>query len=231
MTLPRLPDPEFKHLKAYRNVYTVKVSQALFDDLGEEEEIPFLQAWENHTSGINHRENQIHRVFQYGNNLSTLTVFEKLYWRYSRFGDGMSYGIWYGALDKATSIQESFYWSYLFSKPDLQKSSKPIQIDRKMFEADLEGKRAVDLRPLTPDYPQLVDPVDYSFCQELGKHAVESKIDFYLNFSARKKNGTCLPVFNPASLLRDRFLYYFHFIFYPDGKAQITTDHDEWLSL
>ncbi len=231
MNLPRLPNPEFKNIKSFRNIYTIKISQSLFDDLTDEEEFPLLQAWENKGSGIDHNERQANRVFQYGENQSTLTVFDKINWCYSRFSDGKSYGVWYGALEPQTSIQETLYWSYQFCKPDLQKSTKPIVVDRKMLEADLSSPKAVDLRPLTPDYPQLIDPKNYSLCQELGKYAVENKIDFYLNFSARKKEGTCLPVFDLNSILRDRFLYYFHFTFYPDGRAQITTDQDEWISI
>ena len=226
MDLPRLPNPESKRFKAYRNIYTIKISQALFDDLSDEKDIPFLQAWENQTSGIDHHESQIHRIFQYGKNDSTLTVFEKINWRYSRFGDGKSYGVWYGALEEKTSIAETLYWSYQFCKPDLQKSLKPIIVDRRMFKADLSSNQLIDLRPLTSDYPQLIDPIDYSLCQMLGEHAVKNKIELYLNFSARRAKGTSVSVFNPTSILRDQILYYFHFTFYPDGKAQITTDHD-----
>lgn len=224
MKLPELPKKQSISLTAFRNIYTIKASQDLFDDLADAEDFPTLQAWDNATSQIDHSKPLLQRNFQYGEVESTIAVFNELKWRPGRFGDG-TYGVWYGARDKHTSIMESLFWSYRFAKEDIAKSRLPVVIDRKMFEAECKSDSAVDLTGLSAFLMNLTSE-DYEFCQALGAFAVRSKIELYLSPSARNAGGICMPVFNSEAIQSDRMLYFFHFTFTSDGKAQITTDED-----
>src|ERR1700737_3446447 len=103
MNLPKLPEPEERELKVFRNIYTIKTSQDLFDDLVELDEQPILQTWENATSQIDHTASPTERNFQYGNYRNTLFVFEQVNWTPGRFSDG-SFGVLDGAKAHKTSL-------------------------------------------------------------------------------------------------------------------------------
>jgi hypothetical protein len=224
MSIPQSPEPEKLSFLAYRNIYTIKTSQSLFDDLVDPEDFPVLQTWDNASSQIDHSAPALQRNFQYGNYAGTLFVFEQLNWRLGRFSDG-SFGVWYGAKDEQTSIMEGLYWSYKINKEDIAQSKRPVIIDRKMFEADCDSARAVDLFKL-PEISDQLTSEDYVFCQELGLHAVKEGIGMYLTPSARNSAGVCVPVFDSKVIRKDRMLYFCHFTFFPNGQVQITTDKD-----
>lgn len=225
MNLPDLPVPIAKTFESYRNIATIKTSQDLFDDLvSDTSQLPVVQTWADEASGIDHGEDQKHRTFQYAKistpppELTTPT----------RFTDNTNFGVWYGALERETSIEEALYWNYRYVyRPMLARATKPIVADRRMLIADCEAQKTVDLRPLEKDFPNLVHDNDYSLCQALGAHAVATSIDAFLTPSARRKGGTCTPVFNAHVLKNARAFGYFHFEFLLDGTVRITTDHDE----
>lgn len=225
MAALKLPEPRPRSFESFRNIYTIKTTQDLFDDLVEIDEIPVLQSWDNATSQIQHGVAAKERVFQYGKAAETIGVFEKTNWRPGRFGDGMSHGVWYGALEEETSILEALYWVYRNSREDIAISQSPVIIDRKMLAAEIDAPRTIDLRTLAEHSASLIGD-DYSFCRSLGGQAIQDQIDLFLTPSARNKGGTCTPVFTPSAIKSDRTIYYLHFTFTQDGEVQITTDED-----
>jgi hypothetical protein len=234
MQLSWLPAPKSQSVQAYRNIYTAKIQQNLFDDLlkdpSDEDDLGVLRAWENNTSDINHAEDKKTRVFQYGETQSTLGIFEKLNWRRSRFGEGITYGIWYGALEERTSIFESLHWSFEFARADLKHTDKPVIIERRMFKALCKRDKVVDLRKEAKNQPLLTDPTNYSLCQKLGKFAIQNRIGFYLTCSVRNPGGTCVPVFLPEVIHDERTMYYFKYTFFKDKDPLITLEQDEVVS-
>lgn len=150
-------------------------------------------------------------------------LIDPLKWITSRFSDG-TFGVWYGALDEETAIQESLYQSYIFAKDDLEEGNFPVPIERKMVSADIETDASVDLRK-TSQSDQLVSDV-YSFCQELGKRALKESIGMHLTPSSRKPDGTCTPVFKAECIKRDRTLYFLKFTFLSTSEVRITKDED-----
>ncbi len=213
-------------LEAFRNIYTIKSTQDLFEDIADPDDFPVLQAWDNETSQIQHTAAPKNRVFQYGNIIETVCVFEKTNWRQGRFGDGKKYGVWYGAIEKETSILEGLYSVYKNVKEDIANSSRPVVIDRRMLKAQITANRAIDLRLCSEHYAQLINN-NYTFCQELGAYAVEDGIDLFLTPSARNLGGTCVPIFSPSAIKSDKTIYYIHFSFHNEGEVQITTDEDQ----
>jgi hypothetical protein len=228
MVLPKLPSPVPFEGSVFRNIATIKTSQELFDDIaGNAGDIPILQILADETSGIDHSLDAKNRAFQYCDPEESLSVFDEDRWYVARFSDG-TFGVWYGALEKDTSIIEALFWHYRnVYKPMLSKANGPINVDRRMLEAKVKTSSAIDLRKLTADMAELTHDTDYTFCQALGAHAVENKIDLYLTPSTRKPKGTCVPVFSPISILETKTLFYLHFEIRADGNVRITTDHDE----
>ena len=226
MVVPKLPKPFSKKFTAYRNIYTIKDSEEIYDDIVDPEDYGIIYAWDQKASGIDHDQPKARRVFQYGDLGETLGVFDRINWKYGRFGDGEDYGVWYGALEEETSIREACYWRYQLIKNDLMYAKGPISTDRKMFEASCFTKKGIDLRKIVNKYPKIIDKKDYSFCHTLGQYAVSNRIELYFSLSVREPNGTCVPIFAPNVIQEDQVLYFLHFTFFQNGKMQITRDRD-----
>jgi hypothetical protein len=166
-----------------------------------DEEVAILQAWDNETSGIDHSWKQKHRVFQYAD---TADIFKKCeVWRGTRFSDG-TFGVWYGALDRSTSLLETYYWSIKVALPNLKAADGPVYVERAMYEAKVATERMCDLRPFVTLYPDLIHSSDYSLCQAVGRTAVLQSIDVLQSVSARDPGSVSVPVSTPEAILSDR---------------------------
>ncbi len=110
--------------------------------------------------------------------------------RRSRFSDG-SFGVFYGALDVATCEAEVVHHGRsVFSRGDV--------VNYQVFRFSYAGRTA-DLVPLLGRWPSLVSD-DYNFCNLLGAEAQRARLDGFLAPSARRRDGTCLPVFRGPAL-------------------------------
>lgn len=201
---------------AYRNIATCDPSQDLYDDLVDSKDWDILQYADNVSSGIDHNQPKIQRVFQYGDIEDSLLCFDERFWRWGRFGDG-SFGVWYGALEEETSIKETLYHRPEVDINDLQNAFSPIIQARRLFKADLTPKNFSDLRDYVINYPLLTHENDYSFCQNLGAYAVYKKLDLFLTTSVRNPKGTCIPVFKPQ-IIRDKAIRSYFNIYPLDGS-------------
>lgn len=213
---------------SFRNIYTIIESQNLFDDLisPSEEKNKVLQRWENDSSDISHLEKQKNRVFQYGNAENSIGGLFAPPYSQGRFGDGLNYGVWYGAMEQDTSILESLYHQLKRAQNAFkQKNAKNIIItERKMFQTKLQAKKCLDLNSQAQQnkdfYSQLTHPTNYAYCQEIGKNALANKIEMLLTPSARKVGGVCTPVFQEEIIRSEQFIYYLRWIFHRDGKVK-----------
>lgn len=114
-------------------------------------------------------------------------------YREGRFGDG-TFGVYYSALEEDTCKAEVAY--------HLQKDiDDPDPRSYTMIECRYEGRTA-NLLGKEEQHPQLVNSTEaaWSFCQDLGREAVEGDLDGFLTASARRPGGTCVPVFTRAAL-------------------------------
>jgi hypothetical protein len=201
---------------AYRNIATCDPSQDLYDDIADSKDWELLQYADNVSSGIDHNQQKIQRVFQYGNIEDSLLCFDERFWRWGRFGDG-SFCVWYGAVEEETSIKETLYHRPEIDKNDLQNAVSAIIQARRLFKADLTPNKFSDLRPYVEPYPLLIHESDYSFCQRLGAYAVHEKLDLFLTQSVRNPKGTCIPVFS-AKTIKDKPIRTYFNIFPLDGS-------------
>lgn len=224
-----LPKTEQFNGTAYRNIYTIKESQNLFDDLvSDPSSLPILQSWDNESSGIDHSQTPSDRPFQYANVATIDVLIAPGKWHESRFSDG-TFGVWYGALEEQTSIQEALFRSYNFSKEDFEKENFPIVVERKMFSASIRTNACIDLRGMKQDTKLTSE--NYAFCQDLGRKAVKESTGMYLTPSARKEGGTCTPVFDSKCIQKDDALYFLKFIFLSSNDVRVTRDVDELLTI
>ncbi len=209
--------PTKKKFQSFRNIATCHPSRDIFDDIiSHPKHYSKLQAQENATSAIDHKKIKYQRVFQYGDTGLSLYVFEKLNWKRGRFSHGMNYGVWYGALEEETSRLEILYHlrqqdRELFANPKM--TDAYIVHQRAMIRAQCQASTLVDLRRKKENRSELIGN-HYAFCHALAQQAVIEGIDAFLTYSARAKGGTCTPIFKPAVIIKDEFIYYFDFIVY-----------------
>lgn len=203
---------------AYRNIYTVSPSQSLFDDLLDEDDFPVAQAWDIETAQIP-KGSKTSRPIEYGNKHDSLFVFKKINPGQTRFSDG-TFGVWYGAIEEQTSLVETYFWLFKEVQPDLKSAKNGrIRKHRRMFLADLDHDRAINLTMFHKEFPDLTNPINYEFCNRLGKFACENKVGMFSSPSAREHKGNCVPVFDPDAIKSDAFQYDYYLTFEAESKT------------
>lgn len=118
----------------------------------------------------------------------------------SRFSDG-SWSVFYAALEQATTEAEIVH-HYL--KPALGKPSQPRTVYFDRLSCHYRGNTK-DLRPKLSQWSKLVSN-DHGFCQELGRKAIAEQLDGFFAPSARRDNGTTVPVFQRRALNNGKVL-------------------------
>ena len=87
-------------------------------------------------------------------------------WQASRFSDG-TYGVWYGSDSVETTVYESVYHWYKGLLCDAGFDRQEVIAERKVYWVAC-GAALLDLRAASNEYPDLLHPSDYSFCQSVG---------------------------------------------------------------
>lgn len=115
----------------------------------------------------------------------------------SRFSDG-SYGVFYCARDKATAIAETRYHAGLFLDATHEAS---MRLQMRLYSVQAKGE-AVDLREASTTDTRIIDPVDYSYSQGIGRQLRAADVQGILYPSVRKPDGECLAALR-TGILRD----------------------------
>ena len=111
----------------------------------------------------------------------------------TRFSDG-SFPVFYASLDTATARAEVKDWFRRHAGTPSGRRTAYYQ----SLQCTFRGTEK-DLRPKVVDWPDLIHPSDYTFCNEIGAEASEAKLDALVVASARCP-GTNLPVFRRPAL-------------------------------
>lgn len=211
---------------SFRNIYTIIDSQNLFDDIvvSSTENDEILRKWENNTSGISHDLQQKNRVFSYGNVSNSINSIGGIFlqpYNNGRFGDGNSYGVWYGALEEETAVLEALYhqWKRAQNSFVYNESTEVIVSERKMFRSYLKTDSCVDLSKFLSLKDRLIDD-DHLFCNELGNFVFKNKIKLLITPSARNPGGHCTPAFCQSVIEQEKALYYLRWTFHRSGKIE-----------
>jgi hypothetical protein len=127
-----------------------------------------------------------------------------------RFGDG-TFGVFYSARAEPTCIAEI---SYHHGRQLAEQRSGTFPHDRyyDLISCDYAGETLTLLGAKTK-YPDLISPTEagYPFCRRLAKAAIGQGVDAFYTRSARDQHGTCVPIFNGASITNARSLARFRF--------------------
>jgi len=178
----------------FRNIPTIKPTQNLFDDLSDDPD-----SWEaaNIIEMATHNpiENSqlIQMGFEYGENSFIDYPFENL--TISRFSDGQI-PCWYGSECLETTIYETVYHFVKGVKDSIEAfvGEKIIKADRRVAKTSCIGL-AIDLSSKAEEYPWLIDPINYSRCQEIGKRIAKEGHPLLRVRSARHTEGVNIIAF------------------------------------
>ena len=119
----------------------------------------------------------------------------------TRFSDG-GLRVFYSSLESETAELEVTHW---YADAAIGGSRRIAYYNR--FRCRFRGS-AADLRPRARTWPFLIDDGDgaYSRCQALAREGIELHIDGFLTPSARRTDGTNVPVFRRRSISEPRIL-------------------------
>lgn len=113
----------------------------------------------------------------------------------TRYSDG-SIRVFYSALERETAEAEVKHHTRKYLT---HHATKPRTVYFLRFVCDFNGS-GKDLRIKHNDWPWLTHDSDYSKCNDIAREAVEEGLDGLLAPSARRNNGTCLPVFKRTAI-------------------------------
>jgi hypothetical protein len=201
--------------RPYRNIKGVRVTQNLYDDLGDEEE-DVLAAVAAETLGkLEPREPFIRRPFEY-DVIAYPFVHEN--WQQTRFSDGSRYGVWYGSLEIETTLFETAYHWRRFLLETYPDEDRDIVSDRRVIRVFCQGV-LVDLRGKEKTWPALIAD-GHEFTQQLGAYLRNQNLNGLLGRSARCE-GTNLASFTPDILSNPEDVCYLTYRFNPKRRGYI----------
>lgn len=172
----------------FRNIPSIKPTQHLFDDLSDDaENWEAANQLELNTHNPIENSQLIQRGFEYSENAFIDYPFENL--TISRFSDGQS-PCWYASETIETSIYETVYHFVRGVNDSIEAfvDEQIIHTDRRVAKTSCLGL-AIDLSSKTEEYPWLIDPINYSRCQDIGKRMAKEGHPLLRVKSARDIDG------------------------------------------
>src|SRR4051794_17594691 len=190
------------HGDLIRNIPGIRRSQDLFDDLADDAADRDLAVAAEAAARPPTSAPLITRPFDYG---SVVTyTFAAAHWQATRFSEGTTYGVWYGARELDTTVYETAWHWYRFVLDSFPAEEREIVSERRVFDVRCDAL-LIDLRGREADHPALVSRTSYAFTQRLGRRVHEQQQNGLLVRSARC-DGTNAAIFRPERLsnVRDR---------------------------
>jgi hypothetical protein len=119
----------------------------------------------------------------------------------SRFRKPGDPGLWYGAEELHTACAEVGYWRWRFLMDSAGLRDGELVTEHTFFQAEVRG-RAVDLTraPWKASAAAWTHDSDYAACQGVALAAREHRVQWIRYASARKAEGVCGAVLDPAAL-------------------------------
>lgn len=180
----------------FRNIKTIRRSQALYDDLSDEASDWAVAIAAETATNVASSAPFITRPFDYG--IAVAFPFVPSRWHATRFSEGTHFGVWYGALDMETTIYETvFHWTR-FVKASFSGIDRTIRADRRVFSVNCDAL-LVDLRTKHEEFRGLVDRRSYAFTQPVGAYLKAQHQNGLLVRSARS-DGHNAALLRPNSL-------------------------------
>jgi hypothetical protein len=178
-----------------RNIKGIRVSQDLFDDLAADAADRAVAIGAESATRIASPVPLISRPFDYGTVITYPFVPHN--WQATRYSDGLSYGVWYGALALETTVYETLYHWHRFVT-DSFSIDRQIVGERRVFQVRCEAI-LIDLSDKRAAEPRLIDRRDYTFTQALGRYLWQRAQSGLLAPAARTA-GTIAAILRPEVL-------------------------------
>jgi len=185
----------------YRIVPTRFPSIFLFNRLANQDEFDALNAIEAMTNSRLRDENgelslvpENERLFGKGSG-AIMAAFTHLNPSGSRFSDG-SYGVFYAAKEKETSIAETRFHSEKFMRAT---NEDPIYLQMRLYRVQIKGE-VIDLSSYAKRHPDIFSPASYVASQAIGKTIREQNTNGILYPSVRHQGGNCVAAFKTTIL-------------------------------
>jgi len=217
------------HGDLVRNIKGIRVAQALFDDLSRDPADQAVAIAAEMSTRLPSPEPLVTRPFDYG---SVITFpFVPHNWHASRFSDGLSYGVWYGALELETTVYESVYHWHRFVMDSFAAENRVIRGERRVFDTRCDAI-LIDLRGKDRRERQLTDRRDYSYTQQLGRYLKDQGQNGMLVKSARCE-GIDAAILRPEALFNPRDRCFLTYAMNPreDKVAVERTPGRRWLTV
>jgi hypothetical protein len=208
-----------------RNIKGIRVSQDLFDDLARDDTDRAVAIAAEGATRIPSAEPLITRPFDYGTVITYPFVPHN--WQATRYSDGLEYGVWYGALELETTVHETLYHWHRFVHDSFPELDREIVGERRVFNVRCEAI-LIDLR--TAKDPRLVNPGDYSFTQQLGRHLWRRAQSGLLAPSARTR-GTTAAILRPQALFAVRDVCFLTYRVVGRDAVVERTPGEQWLRI
>lgn len=106
-----------------------------------------------------------------------------------------NWGVYYAALEEETAHAEV---KHHYLKDVLGEAPSRRTVYYSTIKCRYQGETK-DVRPKLQDWPELVSD-NYTFCQELGREAMKLGLDGLFAPSARRRDGTNVPVFKGTAV-------------------------------
>ena len=217
------------HDDLIRNIAGIRKSQNLFDDLS-----PNPTDWEiaiaaEGAARIPTAAALISRPFDYGTVISY--SFESAHWQATRYSDGTTYGVWYGALDIETTVYETAWHWYRFVTDSFPSEDREIVTERRVFAVRCDAL-LVELRGKRVTHPDLVNRSSYAFTQQIGRYLHEQGLNGLLAPAARC-DGVNAAIFKQERLsnVRDRAILTYRLNAVRDTFAAERAPGRKWIRL
>ncbi len=217
------------HGDLVRNIKGIRVAQALFDDLSQDSADQAVAIAAEMSTRLPRPEPLVTRPFDYG---SAITYpFVPHNWHATRFSDGLSYGVWYGALDIETTVYESVYHWHHFVMDSFAAESRVIRGERRVFDTRCDAI-LIDLRGKERRERRLIDRNDYSSTQQFGRYLKDQGQNGLLVKSARCE-GINAAILRSEVLSRPRDRCYLTYTMNPheDRVTVERTPGQRWLTV
>ncbi len=192
------------HQDVARNIVSLLQSQDLFDDLTDDPaEWLLAQKVEDEIKPPPYRSRTpvIDRPFEDAEWFNAI-IWPFKHWQTSRFSDG-TYGVWYGSDSVETTVYESAYHWYRGLLSDAGFERTTVVAERKVYSVACNAA-LLDFRKSAEDYPDLLHPSDYAYCQSVGSRIHREGHPGLLTQSVRRPAGTNVAIFNADILSNPR---------------------------
>lgn len=180
----------------FRNIVGIRESQDLYDDLTDYPgDYALAQTVESYTKPILTGSGIIVRPFDYG---VVNFPFDTQNWAQTRFSDG-SFGVFYGSLDLETTIYETVYHTLQdLDAANFLAQGESIIKERRVWLVEVDAI-LYDCAEKADVFPELIDPHDYRFTNDVGRYIHDNDRDGLITRSARCE-GVNTPIFRSDRL-------------------------------